>query len=79
MISQLYINQLAEREGKNDLNELIGKVLCQRESFKSELDLIRNKISENNVNISTKLSELFLYRSYNTLKKNPLKLVLKLI
>ena len=77
-IPQLYINQLAEREGKNDLNELIGKVLCQRESFKSELDLIRNKISENNVNISTKLSELFsCIDQYNTLKKESLEIGIK--
>ncbi|MDM3422728.1 hypothetical protein OGV53_19035 [Citrobacter sp. Cb025] len=77
-IPQLYINQLAEKEGKKDLNELIGKVLCQRETFKSELDLIRNKISENNVNISTKLSELFsCIEQYNTLRKEVLEIGIK--
>ncbi|WP_370585522.1 TrlF family AAA-like ATPase [Pantoea sp. S61] len=77
-IPQLYINQLAEKEGKNDLNELISKVLCQRETFKSESDAIRSEISDNNINISTKLSELFsCIEQYNILKKESLEIGLK--
>ncbi|WP_342606353.1 TrlF family AAA-like ATPase [Pantoea agglomerans] len=69
-IPQLYINQLAEREGKNDLNELISKVLSQRENFKTETESIRSVISDNNINISTKLSELFsCINHYNYLRK----------
>ncbi|SUW62594.1 ABC-type enterochelin transport system, ATPase component [Buttiauxella agrestis] len=77
-IPQLYINQLAEREGKNDLNELISKVLCQREAFKSESDLIHNTIYEHNINISTRLSELFsCIEQYNKLKKESLEIGVK--
>jgi len=77
-IPQLYINQLAEREGKNDLNELISKVLSQRENFKTETESIRSVISDNNINISTKLSELFsCINHYNYLKKECLDVGVK--
>ncbi|MEA5104584.1 TrlF family AAA-like ATPase [Pantoea sp. S18] len=77
-IPQLYINQLAEREGKNDLNELISKVLSQRENFKTETESIKSVISDNNINISTKLSELFsCIEQYNSLKKECIEIGIK--
>lgn len=77
-IPQLYINQLAEREGKNDLNELISKVLSQSESFKFESDSIKSGITDSNINISTKLSELHsCIEQYNTLRKESLEIGIK--
>ncbi|WP_195744044.1 hypothetical protein, partial [Vibrio parahaemolyticus] len=37
-IPQLYINQLADKDGKDDLNKLISKVLNQNDEYKSFVD-----------------------------------------
>ena len=52
-IPQLYINQLADKDGKEDLNKLISKVLNQNDEYKSfventieRINLLRTQISE---------------------------------
>ncbi|EMX6285369.1 TrlF family AAA-like ATPase [Providencia sp. PROV257] len=77
-IPQLYINHLAEKEGKENLNELISKILCQKESFKENLDSIKDKILQCNANISIKLTELYgCINKYNELKKEAIEIGIK--
>lgn len=77
-IPQLYINHLAEKEGKENLNELISKILCQKESFKENLDSIKDKILQCNASISIKLTELYgCINKYNELKKEAIEIGIK--
>ncbi|MEM5528718.1 TrlF family AAA-like ATPase [Gammaproteobacteria bacterium AS21] len=58
-IPQLYINQLADKDGKGDLNELISKVLNQNYEYKSFVDSTRSKISILRTQISDKIDKRF--------------------
>lgn len=61
-IPQLYINHLAEEDGRDQLNELIKNLLSQNNSFK---DFSREKekdISEKNKQIAEKIDRLFMLR-----------------
>ncbi|OWF81473.1 hypothetical protein B4900_03285 [Yersinia rohdei] len=53
-IPQLYINRLAEVNGKRQLNELIEDIICQNDKYKSFRSNKKNEI----INIKSKISEL---------------------
>jgi hypothetical protein len=59
-IPQLYINQLAEESGKNQLNMLIESILVQNVDYKQFLDRCKNKISSLNQDISNNITTLIL-------------------
>lgn len=61
-ISQLYINQLAEKEGKDQLNYLVRDILTQNDVFKRFIDNVERDISGINQSISSNISVLFLLR-----------------
>lgn len=77
-IPQLYINQLAETEGKNELNSLIEKILCQNENFKNMLNIKNGEINDLNKNIVTNLSDLFTcIANHKALKKEVIEIGVK--
>lgn len=57
-IPQLYINQLADINGREDLNELVSKTLLQDDNYKDFVNALENKIrtvkSSINENIETR-------------------------
>lgn len=61
-ISQLYINHLAEKEGRKQLNLLVRDILCQNEAFCDFIEDIEQKISELNHSISNNIGVLYLLR-----------------
>jgi len=58
-IPQLYINQLADKDGKDDLNKLIGKILNQNDEYKSFVDSTSSKINILRTQISDKIDKRF--------------------
>ncbi|EGQ7914087.1 TPA: TrlF family AAA-like ATPase [Vibrio parahaemolyticus] len=58
-IPQLYINQLADKDGKDDLNKLISKVLNQNDEYKSFVDDTNGKINVLRTQISDKIDKRF--------------------
>jgi ABC-type cobalamin/Fe3+-siderophores transport system ATPase subunit len=58
-ISQLYINQLADRDGKDDLNNLIRKILMQNDEFKAFVERTKKNISALRTQISEKVDRRF--------------------
>ena len=61
-VPQLYINSLAEKEGRNHLNLLVQDILCQEESFKNFIENESLEISEINQSISNNITTLFVIR-----------------
>ncbi|HCQ7979720.1 TPA: hypothetical protein OL861_000878, partial [Proteus mirabilis] len=59
-IPQLYINQLADKEGKDDFNDLISKTLLQNESYRGIVNELENKIRTVNSEIHNKIETRFL-------------------
>lgn len=57
-IPQLYINYLAERSNKKDLNDLIVNILRQNDEFRSFYNLQKEAISDYNRDISTSVLDL---------------------
>jgi energy-coupling factor transporter ATP-binding protein EcfA2 len=57
-IPQLYINYLAEKSNKKDLNELIINILRQNDDFRTSYNLEKENISNCNREISTSLFSL---------------------
>ena len=58
-IPQLYINQLADENGKDELNKLISKVLNQNNEYKSFVDDTNGKINILRTQISDKIDKRF--------------------
>lgn len=58
-IPQLYINQLADKDGKDDLNELISKVLMQNPSYKEFVEDVEEEIRNIRSVISEKIDNRF--------------------
>jgi len=58
-IPQLYINQLADKNGKNDLNTLISKILMQDEEYKGFVESTKSKIKKLGTQISKKIDQRF--------------------
>ena len=74
-IPQLYINQLADKDGKDDLNKLIGKVLNQNNDYKSFVDDIHDKIKTLRYQISEKIDKRFeLLEQHFKLKEDSLQI-----
>ncbi|WP_375591660.1 TrlF family AAA-like ATPase [Chitiniphilus eburneus] len=61
-IPQLYINHLAEEDGRDQLNKLIKSLLSQNNSFKDFSREKEKEISENNKQISEKIDRIFILR-----------------
>lgn len=69
-IPQLYINQLAEKDGKQHLNLLVKEILIQHAFFKKHLEETELKITEINLSISNNINALFLLREkYSLINK----------
>lgn len=73
-IPQLYINQLADKDGRKDLNELVSKILLQNEQYKDFINSLGRKIRTVNSSINNKIDDRFLLiseyqRLYNELKE----------
>ncbi|WP_421420509.1 TrlF family AAA-like ATPase (plasmid) [Pseudoalteromonas lipolytica] len=67
-IPQLYINQLADKDGREDLNELVSKTLLQDEQYKDFVNAIENKVRMVNSSINDKIDTRFLLiREYQKL------------
>lgn len=62
-IPQLYINYLAEKNGKEELNQLINEILLENSSYKLFKDDLDEKIREINNNINNALESLFYLRN----------------
>ncbi|WP_369819761.1 TrlF family AAA-like ATPase [Oleiphilus sp. HI0066] len=62
-IPQLYINQLAENDGKDHLNELVKSILCQNDKFKEFITSSETRIAKLELELSNSISEYFLLRS----------------
>ncbi|ENO1231333.1 ATPase [Vibrio alginolyticus] len=58
-IPQLYINQLADKDGKEDLNKLISKILNQNDTYKAFVDNTYRKINILRTQISDKIDMRF--------------------
>jgi len=61
-IPQLYINHLAEKDGREHLNQLIRDILSQNPTFTDYLGKAEQKISEFNQTIANNISALFVLR-----------------
>lgn len=59
-IPQLYINQLADKDGREDLNELISKTLLQNEQYKDFVNGLENRVRAVNSSINDKINTRFL-------------------
>lgn len=69
-IPQLYINHLAEEDGKNQLNALVKDILSQNEKFKAFYTEQEKNIASTNKNIIAKIDYLFdLRNKYSSLNK----------
>jgi uncharacterized protein YicC (UPF0701 family)/predicted ATPase len=70
-IPQLYINHLAEEDGKNQLNTLVKDILSQNDGFKEFAEEQEKKIISANKEIVSKIDSLFELRDkYSTLTKD---------
>lgn len=70
-IPQLYINHLAEEDGKNQLNALVKDILNQNDGFKEFGEAQEKKIVSANKELVSKIDTLFELRSkYSTLSKD---------
>lgn len=58
-IPQLYINQLADNDGKDDLNTLISRILMQNDEYKAFVESTKSKISNLRTQISDKIDRRF--------------------
>lgn len=58
-IPQLYINQLADKDGREDLNALISKTLLQDEEYRDFVSNVENKIRSINATINDKIEMIF--------------------
>lgn len=61
-IPQLYINHLAEEDGKNQLNELIKDILTQNQEFKDFTTRQEKEITDTNKRINDKIDKIFSLR-----------------
>ncbi len=61
-IPQLYVNSLAERQGRNSLYKLIESILEQNTAYREFIQLMRQDISKLEIAIQQDLSELLLKR-----------------
>lgn len=69
-IPQLYINHLAEEDGKKQLNTLVKEILSQNEMFKEFYEEQEKQISSTNKAIISKIDHLFdLRNKYSFLNK----------
>jgi predicted ATPase len=59
-IPQLYINQLADKDGREDLNELISKTLHQDDVYRDFVNALDNRINTVNSSINDKIDTRFL-------------------
>jgi ABC-type cobalamin/Fe3+-siderophores transport system ATPase subunit/predicted nucleic acid-binding Zn-ribbon protein len=59
-IPQLYINQLADKDGREDLNELISKTLLQDDQYKDFVNVLENRVRTVNSSINDKIDTRFL-------------------
>ncbi|MCL1056474.1 hypothetical protein L2729_00525 [Shewanella gelidimarina] len=59
-IPQLYINQLADIDGRDDLNELVSKTLLQGETYQEFVNAVENRIRTVNSSINDKIDTRFL-------------------
>ncbi|WP_371189566.1 TrlF family AAA-like ATPase [Thalassotalea maritima] len=59
-IPQLYINQLADKDGRDDLNELVSKTLLQDEKYKHAVNALESRIRTVNSTINEKIDTRFL-------------------
>ncbi|ELA9427329.1 ATPase [Vibrio parahaemolyticus] len=59
-IPQLYINQLADKDGREDLNELVSKTLLQYEQYKDFVNALENRVRTVNSSINDKIDTRFL-------------------
>lgn len=59
-IPQLYINQLADKDGREDLNELVSKTLLQNEKYKDSVNALENRVRTVNSSINDKIDTRFL-------------------
>lgn len=59
-IPQLYINQLADIDGRDDLNVLISKTLLQDEKYKDSVNVLESNIRTVNSSINDKIDTRFL-------------------
>jgi len=62
-IPQLYINHLAEKNGREELNNLIDEILLNNDEYKKFKINIDNEIAKSNKNISTTLNTLIELRN----------------
>jgi ABC-type lipoprotein export system ATPase subunit len=62
-IPQLYINHLAEKNGREELNSLIDEILMQNSEYKTFKENINTSISETNEHISNVLNNLMELRN----------------
>tara|TARA_R110002050_G_scaffold300635_1_gene471108 strand:- start:52 stop:2964 length:2913 start_codon:yes stop_codon:yes gene_type:complete len=70
-IPQLYINHLAEEDGKNQLNTLVKDILNQNDGFKEFGEAQEKKIVSANKELVSKIDSLFELRSkYTALTKD---------
>lgn len=58
-IPQLYINQIADKDGKDDLNTLISKILMQDDEYKGFVESTKSKIKNLRTQISEKIDKRF--------------------
>lgn len=58
-IPQLYINQLADKDGREDLNELVSKTLLQDETYRDFVNDLSNRIRTENSSINEKIDTRF--------------------
>ena len=58
-IPQLYINQLADKDGKDDLNTLISRILMQDNEYKEFVESTKSKINKLRIQISEKIDRRF--------------------
>ena len=65
-IPQLYINHLAEEDGKNQLNTLVKDILNQNDGFKEFGEVQERKIVSANKELVSKIDSLFELRSKYT-------------
>jgi ABC-type cobalamin/Fe3+-siderophores transport system ATPase subunit len=59
-IPQLYINQLADKDGREDLNELVSKTLHQDEAYKDFVNAFESRARTFNSSINDKIDTRFL-------------------
>lgn len=67
-IPQLYINQLADKDGRSDLNDLIFKTLLQNKDYKDYVNTFKSSVLTINSVINDKINSRFtLFQEYQEL------------